>query len=207
MVVIFKSQGRSSFFWTRLMKVSKAKAAEHRAAIVKAASKLFREAGVGGVGVAEITSAASLTHGGFYRHFESKEALFREACLQAFQEATEIKKSVTTKFGFEALRRGYLADPRIDGTPECPIATLASEVSRHSADVQGAFAEGLRAFLGTAGHEVGSPEWNRETSGIATLVGALVMARAINKADKSLARAIVAAALESPDGKDQESLK
>lgn len=180
------------------MKVSKEKAAEHRAAMVQAASKLFRESGVEGVGVAEITAAASLTHGGFYRHFESKEALFREACLQAFKEVTELKRKVSAQpNGRKAFRHGYLDESRVKGNPECPIATLALDVARQGADIQGAFAEGLRAFLGTTGHEVGTPEWSKETAEIAKLIGTLVMARGVRKADQPLADALVAAALEN----------
>ncbi|WP_247896718.1 TetR/AcrR family transcriptional regulator [Azospirillum argentinense] len=69
------------------MKVSKEKAAENRAAIVKAAGRLFRERGFDKVGVAEITKAAGLTHGGFYGHFASKDALAAEACEAAFAES------------------------------------------------------------------------------------------------------------------------
>jgi AcrR family transcriptional regulator len=67
------------------MKVSKAQAAENREGIVDAAARLYREKGLDGVGVAEITRDAGLTHGGLYRHFESKDALAREACLRAFE--------------------------------------------------------------------------------------------------------------------------
>ncbi len=56
------------------MKVSREKRAENKAAILEAASRLFRERGPDGVGVAEITKAAGLTHGGFYGHFASKSA-------------------------------------------------------------------------------------------------------------------------------------
>jgi TetR/AcrR family transcriptional repressor of nem operon len=66
------------------MKVTKAQSAENRAGIVDAAARLYREKGLAGVGVADITRNAGLTHGGLYRHFESKEALAREACLRAF---------------------------------------------------------------------------------------------------------------------------
>ena len=67
------------------MKVSKTQAAENRAGIVDAAARLYREKGLSGVGVAEITRDAGLTHGGLYRHFESKDARAREACLRAFE--------------------------------------------------------------------------------------------------------------------------
>ena len=57
------------------MKVSKETSAKHRDELLKAASRLFRERGFDKVGIAEIAAAAGLTHGAFYTHFESKEAL------------------------------------------------------------------------------------------------------------------------------------
>ena len=66
------------------MKVSKAQAAENRQGILDAASRLYRERGLTGVGVADITRDAGLTHGGLYRHFASKDALVQEACARAF---------------------------------------------------------------------------------------------------------------------------
>ena len=70
-----------------MVKVTKQQAAENRAAVVKAAGRLFRAHGFDGVGVAEITRAAGLTHGGFYGQFASKDALAAEACGQAFAES------------------------------------------------------------------------------------------------------------------------
>jgi AcrR family transcriptional regulator len=61
------------------MKVTKEKATENRAALVRAASRLFRERGIDGVGVAEISKKAGLTHGALYAQFPSKEALAAEA--------------------------------------------------------------------------------------------------------------------------------
>ena len=66
------------------MKVTKAQAAQNRQDILEAAARLYREHGLDGVGVAEVTRGAGLTHGGLYRHFESKDALVREACARAF---------------------------------------------------------------------------------------------------------------------------
>lgn len=86
------------------MKVSKAQAAENRQGILDAAARLYRERGLSGVGVADITRDAGLTHGGLYRHFASKDALVREACAQAFdwsiaplegaQDATDLASRV-----------------------------------------------------------------------------------------------------------------
>src|SRR5256885_1424937 len=66
------------------MKVTKAQAAQNRQDILEAAARLYRVHGLDGVGVAEVTRGAGLTHGGLYRHFESKDALVREACARAF---------------------------------------------------------------------------------------------------------------------------
>src|SRR5687768_14918347 len=86
-VVKRRSLSASAGWWGRAVKVTKEQAAAHRAAIVAAAGRLFRERGFDGVGVAEITRAAGLTHGGFYGHFASKDALAAEACGQAFAES------------------------------------------------------------------------------------------------------------------------
>ena len=67
------------------MKVSKAQVTENRQAILQAAARLYRERGFTGVGVADIAREAGLTHGGLYRHFESKEALAAEAADGAFE--------------------------------------------------------------------------------------------------------------------------
>jgi AcrR family transcriptional regulator len=61
------------------MKVTKEKATENRAALLRAASRLFQERGIDGVGVAEISKKAGLTHGALYAQFPSKEALAAEA--------------------------------------------------------------------------------------------------------------------------------
>src|SRR6202790_4983648 len=71
------------------LKVTKEKAAENRAALVQAAGRLFRERGIDGVGVAEISEKAGLTHGALYAQFPSKEALAAEAFAAACQEGWE----------------------------------------------------------------------------------------------------------------------
>src|SRR6202021_840719 len=79
---------KAIFFWSGIhsVKVTKEKATENRAALVKAAGRLFRERGIDGVGVAEISKQAGLTHGALYAQFPSKEALAAEAFAAASQE-------------------------------------------------------------------------------------------------------------------------
>jgi len=71
------------------MKISKEKAAENRQALIQAASRLFKEKGIDGVGVAEISKAAGLTHGALYAHFSSKDELAAEAMGYNAQKARE----------------------------------------------------------------------------------------------------------------------
>ena len=71
------------------MRVSREQMKEHRERVLAAAAELFRERGLAGVGVAEIMEAAGMTHGGFYRHFDSKDDLAAEACGRAFDDALE----------------------------------------------------------------------------------------------------------------------
>src|SRR5271168_5425660 len=66
----------------QLMKVTKEKSAENRTALVETSARLFRERGIDGVGVAEISKAAGLTHGALYAQFQSKQALAAEALAQ-----------------------------------------------------------------------------------------------------------------------------
>ncbi|BEL07485.1 hypothetical protein Q0Z83_056760 [Actinoplanes sichuanensis] len=67
-------------------RVSQAQAAENRERIVATAARLFREHGIAGVSVADVTAEAGLTHGGFYKHFASKDALVAEAVTRAFAD-------------------------------------------------------------------------------------------------------------------------
>lgn len=77
------------------MKVSKEQVRENRNRIVETASELFRERGYDGVGVAELMSAAGLTHGGFYKHFGSKADLLAEAMNCGFAQSAEKTQGVS----------------------------------------------------------------------------------------------------------------
>ena len=115
-----------------MVKVTKQQAAENRAAVVKAAGRLFRAHGFDGVGVAEITRAAGLTHGGFYGQFASKDALAAEACGQAFAESLARcgpgwTGPVATCSASRLLSSERHRDRRDGG---CPMAAYATEVPR-----------------------------------------------------------------------------
>ncbi|MEP6503958.1 MAG: TetR family transcriptional regulator, partial [Betaproteobacteria bacterium] len=70
-------------------RVTRAEADHHRAAITDASARLFKEHGLKGVSVADLMGAAGLTHGGFYGHFESKDALAGVAVAHAYEQAAQ----------------------------------------------------------------------------------------------------------------------
>lgn len=95
-------------------RVSKAEAEKNRAIIEQVSARLFREQGFHGISVADLMSAAGLTHGGFYGHFESKDALAAIACERAFEESVErwrkrVDAAPDRAAALESLLDGYLS--------------------------------------------------------------------------------------------------
>lgn len=175
------------------MKVSREKRAAHRAAIVASAARLFREHGPEGVGVAEITQAAGLTHGGFYGHFASKEALLGEAVETALTESSERLAAICAESGLKDYARSYLSEAHVsDRAAGCVVAALGSDVARQSTEVRAACARGLRRFVDAAS---AAPDAARmeAIAILAGLIGAVVMARAVRGVDDALAEEALAA--------------
>src|SRR5689334_21515468 len=107
-------------------RVSQAQAQENRRTVVRTAGRLFRERGIDGVSVADIMAEAGLTHGGFYKQFESKDALAVEAIAQAFAEQAETVRTYQGQPDPAAARTafisGYLSpEHRDDPGPGCPV--------------------------------------------------------------------------------------
>jgi len=108
---------------------------ETRERIVKAASRHVRRRGEKGVAIADLMNKLDLTHGGFYKHFNSKEQLLGEAIAQAFAEQESQFNEVISKAkpGTElrAIIENYLSIEHCLGAADgCPMAALASEISR-----------------------------------------------------------------------------
>jgi TetR/AcrR family transcriptional repressor of nem operon len=147
-------------------RVSQVQAQENRKQIVRTAARLFRERGIDRVSVAEVMTEVGLTHGGFYKQFASKEALVAEAVGQAFAETGER----LTASSREDFVRGYLSVEHRDAPGGgCPAAGFGGDLSHddHGAAVR-AYADGVELYA----KELGS------LADVATLVGALVLARA-----------------------------
>ena len=183
------------------MKVSKAQAAENRQGILDAAARLYRERGLTGVGVADITRDAGLTHGGLYRHFESKDALVREACARAFDWSIAPLDGHTPNASVADRIQSYLSPQHRDAPGSgCPAAALAVDVARAGGDLAAVFAQGVERNITRFARVIGGLAEDEEPSAalraeaIATLgamVGALVLARATAAADPALSDEIL----------------
>jgi TetR/AcrR family transcriptional repressor of nem operon len=170
--------------------VSREQSAAYRRAVVEASARLFRERGFHGVSVADLMAAAGLTHGGFYGHFASKQALAAEACALAFGQGIDRWQRRMAGKPQPAARRkaivdGYLSVRGRDQAGDaCPTAALANDVARESGDspVRAAYVAGLESLLEmlTATQDTGDPALDRRRAlaDLTTLVGAMVLARA-----------------------------
>jgi len=176
------------------MRVSKEKAAENRERILTEAARLFRERGLSGVGVDALTEAAGLTYGSLYSHFGSKETLMAEAVEQAF--AGFATKTSATKNAAAFVKQYLTAEHRDDPGDGCAVAGLVCEMSRQSSAVRRAFTEGVKGAVARLGARLpGEPNRAREDKAwatIATLMGAMVLARAVD--DPALSDRILSAA-------------
>ena len=184
------------------MKVSKSQAAEHRAGIVDSAARLYREKGLSGVGVAEITRDAGLTHGGLYRHFASKDALAREACLRAFEWTitpldglahADAEASPTARL--QALVDSYLSASHRDHPGEgCPAAALATDAARAGPEMSEVFAQGVERNIQRFMRVLeGEPAEKRAQTMVllSSMVGALALARATAAGNPALSQEIL----------------
>jgi TetR/AcrR family transcriptional repressor of nem operon len=155
------------------MKVSKEQVRENRLRIVETASELFRERGYDGVGVAELMSAAGLTHGGFYKHFGSKADLLAEAMSCGFTQSAEKTEGVSR----EAFIEYYLSrQHRDDMGKGCVMSALGTDAARQSESIRETFAAGIeRQIAILKSQNVTRAEL---INTIAQLVGALMLSRA-----------------------------
>ncbi len=159
--------------------------------IVTAAARAIRRGGFEGVGVADIMKEAGLTHGGFYAHFDSRNAMMAEAMDRAGQEsAARLTQGMALRKSrgasdLRALVEAYLSDRHLEDIEAgCPVAALACEVPRQSPEVQGAAAQRVHGLLAIMGRAL-PPDAPADSAALlaSQLVGALLLARALgNKA-------------------------
>jgi TetR/AcrR family transcriptional repressor of nem operon len=183
------------------MKVTKEKSAENRAALTQTAARLFRERGIDGVGVAEISKAAGLTHGALYAQFPSKQALVAEALAHAMA-ASQAYMTAPTPHGAPTLSNQldlYLSlDHRDNLAAGCAMAALASEIGRQDEAVSARLAVGFEQMVGSVQaalqpSALSADERTRALTITAAMIGGLAMARAAAKARPDLSDEIMAA--------------
>jgi AcrR family transcriptional regulator len=179
--------------------------------IVETAARAIRRSGYNGMGVAEIMKEAGLTHGGFYAHFESRDALLREALERAGQDsAARLAKACATDqargaSAFRSLVEQYLSDSHLASAESgCPVAALASEMPRQSREVGKVAARRVRGLIATVRQTLTHDTAAQSAAVIAgQLVGALQLARALgnNAEGKALLAAARAALLAQHETK------
>ena len=181
------------------MRVTREQAAENRARIVEVASELFREKGFDGIGVADLMSAAGLTHGGFYGHFKSKDDLAAEACVHAVQGSAENWVKLVDKSAdpLQAVINQYLSEKHRDAPGKgCLFASLGADAARESGSIRRAFTDGLNALVDilmkVLPRRPKAVQRQQALAMMAQMVGAVVLARAVD--DAKLSKEILNAA-------------
>ena len=187
------------------MRVSKEQAAENRIALLQAASRLFRQRGIDGVGVAEVAKAAGLTHGALYAHFKSKEELAAEAFSHGFEgnmaDTREWAGDRCPSFQehLDGLLSTYMRDKLETG---CPMTASASEIARQGCAVGASFTRAFEQMTtmleGSLEETIPAPERRRlALAAVAAEIGAIAVSRAIAKTDVALADEVLRAVREA----------
>jgi len=169
------------------MRYSKEHKQETHARIVKKASVKLREKGAHGIGVADLMKVAGLTHGGFYAHFSSREALVIEAFIYAMERSTvawrQKSEAIPPAQRYAEIVNSYLTPAhRDDPGRGCALAALAGEIARESTKTRKAFAAKLEEMIDMLAENVpaSSPAAARQQAmaSLAAMAGTLILARA-----------------------------
>jgi TetR/AcrR family transcriptional repressor of nem operon len=169
-----------------------AKAASHDRILDIAAARIRRD-GINSLAVAELMKEAGLTHGGFYRHFDSREHLVAEAAQRALTQGsapTIAAGQLGGQPGYTKLVDGYLSARHRDH-PEsgCGVAGIAADVARADGSARASYTRQVQICLGVLADLIGNPDrqvGEREAVlTLSTLVGAISIARAVDDPDLS----------------------
>ena len=166
-----------------------AKQATHER-IVSVAARTIRRSGYDGTGVADIMKEAGLTHGAFYSHFSSREAMLAEAagkaCAESGAGAAAVAASAAPGTALKAMLGAYLSKEHVEQREAgCPLAALGSETSRQSPEVRRITTRHIKATIDLLARQ--SPDWGQQVAHdralvtLSLLVGALMLARAVDE--------------------------
>lgn len=171
--------------------------------IVQVAARAIRRSGYSGTGVADIMKEAGLTHGGFYSHFESRDAMLVEAGDRAGAESVAVAARVAAAAppGHElrAMIQAYLSPGHIGAVETgCPVSALGSEMPRQAPEVRRAATFRIKEMIDLFARHL--PDWGKPVAHeqamalVAALIGTTMMARAVD--DPKLSDALCAATLK-----------
>ncbi|MEY4907212.1 MAG: hypothetical protein RL260_930 [Pseudomonadota bacterium] len=157
--------------------------------IVAVAARAIRRSGYDGTGVADIMKEAGLTHGAFYAHFTSREAMLAEAagraCAESAATAADVVASVPRDKALTAMLQAYLSKEHVEHADRgCPLAALGAETSRQAPEVRRVATRHVKEMIDLVARQ--SPDWGQPAAHeraivtIATMVGALLLARAVD---------------------------
>ena len=158
--------------------------------IVSVAARAIRRSGYDGTGVADIMKEAGLTHGAFYAHFTSREAMLAEAtgraCAESAAAAADVVASVPTGIALASMLGAYLSREHLEHADiGCPLAALGSETSRQAPEVRRVATRHIKETIDLVARQL--PDWGQPAAHeralvtIATMVGALLLARAVDE--------------------------
>ncbi|HWH19500.1 MAG TPA: TetR/AcrR family transcriptional regulator [Solirubrobacterales bacterium] len=167
---------------------------KNHAAIVEIAAQKMRESGTDGPGVAEIMGAAGLTHGGFYKHFDSRDDLVAEAVEAAIAEGEAGYREVIEGAAdpLAAFVDWYLSPSHRDNPGSgCSVVALGADAARADERVQGAYRGQVERYIATMEELLGGGEdaRRRAIAAVSSMVGGLLMARAVG--DENLSEEIL----------------
>ncbi|MDB5620105.1 TetR/AcrR family transcriptional regulator [Tardiphaga sp.] len=176
------------------MRYSKEHKLETHARIVKKASVRLREKGAHGIGVADLMKDAGLTHGGFYAHFDSREALVIEAFGYAMDRSTDRWRQLAGEAApqdrLAAIVEAYLSPQHRDNPGHgCAVPALGAEIARESPKTRKAFAAKLDQMIAMMAEqftaEAGKSARQQAMAALATMMGTLVLARVAGSGELS----------------------
>ncbi len=187
------------------MYVSKETTEMNRGSLLRAASHLFREKGIDGVGVAEIAKEAGLTHGALYKHFPSKEALAAEAFYHpiAIRNAETAASDDDPNRSFEERLDAMFSIEHRDTLGDgCPMTASASEIARQGTPVAASFTRAFKETVTSLEASIknkmpASQKRQLAVSALAAQIGAIAVARAVAQIDAPLSKEVLRAVRET----------
>lgn len=194
------------------LRVSREQVEENRTEVIDTAARVFREKGFDGIGIATLMEEAGLTHGGFYRHFRSKDDLAVQACRHAFsQKQDELLSHIENAPAdpFATLIRQYVSSEHRDH-PEtgCSLTTLAADAARRDdPELRAVFTDAVAGYIKLLSAVIAdAPAKEKRRAAVSTLaemVGAVVLSRVV--ADRKVAQELIESVADDLIGRHGKS--